>query len=130
MMVVRMPCVALGLAAAGCVTMQPVTDPARFFAKAAPPVVYVTYTTGAMVPVTQARVSGDSLFGTLKGLSHRVAVPLSRVQLIEAVQRDKKRTAWLIAGLGVAMASAVWALSQSGEGEPCDNTYYRATCQL
>ena len=128
MIVVRVSLVLLLLSSLACATIQPVRDPAQFLAKTNPQVVYVTYKTGAMMPVAEARVSGDSLFGTLKGLSYRVAVPLSRVELIEAVQRDRKRTTWLIAALAVAMASGVWALSQSGAGEPCDNTYYRATC--
>jgi hypothetical protein len=121
MTVMRAPLAAALLGSVACASMQPVSDPALFIPQANPHVVYVTYTTGAMVGITQPRVSGDSLFGTLQGLSYQVAMPLSRVELMEAVQRDRTRTAWLIAGLAVATASGVWALSQTGAGRSCDN---------
>ena len=126
MSVVRVLLPAILLCATGCVTLLPVKDPAQFIPASHPQVVFVTYVNRTRMYVTQPRVSGDSLFGTMQGQSHQVAVPLNQVRLIQARQADKKRTVWLIAGLTVAAASSLWALGQSGAGESCDNTYYRA----
>jgi len=127
MSVMRVPLAVVLLGCVGCMGLLPVRDPAQFIPESNPQVVFVTYVNRTKMFVTQPRVSGDSLFGTMQGRSHTVAVPLSQVRLIQARQADKKRTTWLIAGLAVAGASSIWALSQSGAGESCDNSYYRAT---
>ena len=125
-MIMRVTLTVALLSIGACATVQPVKDPAQFIPKANPQVVHVTYVNRTKMFVAQPRVSGDSLFGTMQGQSHQVAVPLNQVRLIQARQADKKRTVWLIAGLTVAAASSLWALGQSGAGESCDNTYYRA----
>lgn len=117
---VLLPAILLG--ATGCVTLLPVRDPAQFIPTSHPQVVFVTYVNRTRMYVTQPRVSGDSLFGTMQGQSNTVAVPLSQVRLIEAVQHSRKRTIWMIAALAVATASGAWALMHSGVGEPCDYT--------
>ncbi len=79
--------------------------------------------------LTQPRVSGDSLIGALQGVSYQVGVPLSHVQRMEAVQRDKTRTAWLIAGLTALTAASMYALVHaSGVGDGCDTTFHRHMC--
>ena len=112
----------------GCATLQPVKNPVQFIPRANPQLVFVTYINRTKMFVAQPRVSGDSLFGTMHGRPHAVAVPLSQIRLIQARQLDWTRTGWLIAGLTVAAASSVWALGQTGAGESCDNSYYRETC--
>jgi len=119
-MIMRVTLTVALLSIGACATVQPVKDPAQFIPKANPQVVHVTYVNRTKMFVAQPRVSGDSLFGTMQGQSHQVAVPLSQVRLIEAVQHSRKRTAWMIAALAVATASGAWALMHSGVGEPCD----------
>jgi hypothetical protein len=89
MIVVRALLPAILLGSVGCVTLLPVRDPAQFIPQSNPQVVFVTYVNRTKMFVTQPRVSGDSLFGTMQGQSHTVAVPLHQVRLIQARQTDK-----------------------------------------
>jgi hypothetical protein len=114
---------AVVLSGLGCATLQPVRQPAQFIPDAKPQVVYVTFRNHSKVTIAQPRVRGDSLFGTVPGVSEPVAAPLAHIERVEARQRDRKRTAWLIAGLGVLTAAGVFALGQSGGGDfnhPCN----------
>ena len=111
------------LSGVGCATLQPVQQPAQFIPEAQPQVVYVTFRNHSKVTIAQPRVRGDTLFGTVRGAPHPVAAPLSHIERIEAVQRDRKRTRWLVAGLGVLTAAGVFALTQSGNSDfnhPCN----------
>jgi hypothetical protein len=105
---------------AACSSLQPVGDPARFISEAHPKVLYATHNSGAVVAVAEPRVSGDTLLGTREGLSHPVALPLSQVQRVEALQRDKKRTTLMIVGVTAVTATLGILLAQAGGGESCD----------
>jgi len=122
-MIVRVPLVAVLLSSVGCVSLQQLREPAQFIAAENPKVVYVTYKNRTVEGVAQPRVSGDSLFGALQGNpSHRVAVPLSQVQLMRAKQPDRKRTIMLIAGLGVFTAANLYMFLRTGSDVSCDGT--------
>lgn len=122
MTIVRVPLLVVLLSSVGCASLRPLREPAQFIAKENPKVIYVTYKNRSVVGVAQPRVSGDSLYGTLQGQPARIAVPLSAVQLIEAIQPDGKRTALLIAGLTVFTVGGVYILLQTGKDESCDVT--------
>jgi len=97
---------------AGCSSLQPVAEPLRFIAETNPPVVYVSYETGAVMVMENPRISGDSMLGTVPGESRPVALPLNQVQTVSTVRRNSGRTALLIAGLagmGAVMTYAVLA---------------------
>jgi len=130
MRIARVLFVAVLLGSGGCATLQPVREPARFIAEANPPVVYLTFKNRSQVTLTEPRVSGDSLFGLVAGVSSPVAAPLSHIERVEAVRRDHKRTTWMIAGLGALTVTTVFVLAQSGNapGPSCDATYYRSEC--
>ena len=121
MTIVRVPLLVVLLGSVGCATLQPLREPAQFIAKENPKVIYVTYKNRSVVGVAQPRVSGDSLFGTLQGQPAPVAVPLSHIQSIEAIQPDGKRTALLIAGLTVFTVGGVYILLKTGQDESCDS---------
>jgi len=123
MTIVRVPLLVVLLSSVGCATLQPLREPAQFIAKENPKLVYVTYKNRSVVGVARPHVSGDSLFGTVQGQPAPVAVPLSHVQMIEAIQPDRKRTALLIAGLAAFTVSGVAVLLLTGNGESCDNVY-------
>jgi hypothetical protein len=132
MRVARVPLMAAALTGVGCATLQPVQQPAQFIPEANPRVVYVTFRNHSKVTITEPRVSGDSLYGTVPGASQPVAAPLGHIALMEAVQRDKTRTRWLIAGLGVLTAAGAFALTQSGNSDyrhPCDTGGF-GECQI
>jgi hypothetical protein len=123
---VSFPSLAALIGSVACTTLQPVSDPARYIAEVHPKVLYVTHASGAVVAVAQPRVSGDSLVGTREGLTSPVAVPLTEVERVEAMQRDKKRTTLVVVGLTTVtvMVGTLLAINSLGtEGETCDYTY-------
>lgn len=100
------------VATTGCVSLRPVWDPARFIAEIKPPLVYVMKGSVAVLTITNPRVSGDTVHGTLLGESLPVALPLSDVQNIGTVRLSGARTAMLVgsaAAIGALMAYAVLA---------------------
>ena len=99
----------------GCATVRPVVDPAQFITQTHPTVLYVTYSDNSSVPVSQPRISGDTLFGTApgEGGSEAVAVALHEVAQIRAPQPDHKKTVMLIAAVGVLTAGGVYMLTQA-----------------
>lgn len=118
---IRVSLAAVLLGSAACRSVQPVMQPSQFIPRANPEVVIVTYNDNSEVPVAQPRMSGDTLLGTWQGLGEPVAVPMSQVQRIDAVQRDRKRTTLLIAGLTAVTAAGVYALIQATSGsDVCD----------
>lgn len=114
----------------GCTSVQQVQQPGQFIPQARPNMVVVTYNDNSQVPVSAPRVSGDSLLGTWAGLGEPVAVPLSHVRRIEAVQRDKKRTTLLIAGIVAGTVAGGYALSLAVKsGRVCDYSYQPPTVE-
>lgn len=136
-MTVRRVTAAVSLVATtGCVSLRPVWDPARFIAETKPPVVYVMKGTEAVLTITNPRVSGDTVHGTLPGESLPVALPLSDVQNIGTVRLNGRRTALLVGGvtslgtlvavvfLGNANGRSNWSCdynepTQNNERDPC-----------
>jgi hypothetical protein len=112
----------------GCATVQPVANPEQFIAQTHPPVLYVTYTDNSSVPVSQPRISGDTLFGTAPGVagSEAVAVALHDVSGIRAPQPDHKRTVALIVALGALTAGGAYTLTQAF-GANCSSTNFHPT---
>jgi hypothetical protein len=125
MKLVRISSLVVVLSSAGCASLQPVRDPARFIAEARPGVVHVTHVSGAVLVVTAPQVRGDTLVGTRQGIARPVALPLTHVQRIEAIQRDRRRTTFLIAGGTAVAATLAYVLLQpaSGNGASCDYTH-------
>lgn len=123
MTIAREPLLVLLLSGISCATPQPLREPAQSLGEENPKVVYVTYKNRSVVGVARPRVSGDSLFGTLQGQPAPVAVPLSHLERIEAIQPDGGRTTLLIAGLTAFTIAGVFALSLGGNDISCDRTY-------
>jgi hypothetical protein len=123
MTVSRAMVAALAVATAACSSVQPIREPVQFIAASSPSLVYVTHRNRSVLAIANPRVSGDTLHGTWAGETRPVALPLSQVQSVEALQRDRKRTAFLVAGLGIFTGVAVYAFLQNDAGrEPweCD----------
>ena len=126
----RVSLVAALLGGLGCSSVQQVRQPGQFIPQARPALVVVTYNDNSQVPVSSPRVSGDSLLGTWAGLGEPVAVPLSQVRRIEAVQRDGKRTTLLIAGIVAGTVAGGYALSLAVQsGRACDYSYSPPTVE-
>jgi hypothetical protein len=111
----RIVLVGLFAAAAGasaCMSVQRV-QPALYFERYAPPVVWVTYAGNTLVPVNEPEIRRDTLRGVLQGA--RVKIPLREIQSVEAKAPNHARTALLVTGLGVAAVSSFYFLiAQSG----------------
>lgn len=130
MLSMRVPLAAVLLGGVGCATVQPVREPAQFIPRTNPELVLVVYNDNSEVPVAKPHMSGDTLIGTWAGLGESVVVPLSNVQRIDAVQRDKKRTTLAIAGLTAFTAGMVYAITQLGGGSNPACDYSGATKQV
>lgn len=110
------------LGAVGCVSVQPVQQPAQYIPRVNPDVVVVIYKDNSQVAVAKPRMIGDTLVGTWVGLGEPVAVPLSSVQRIDAKQRSGKRTALLIAGVAVMAAGGTYAILRVTDNRYLDPT--------
>ena len=110
----------------GCATVQPVPNPAQFIVQNHPSVLYVTYTDNSSVPVSQPRISGDTLFGTAPGVAgaEGVAVALHDVSEIRAPQPDHKRTVALIVAIGALTAGGAYTLTQAFGGNCGSNSFH------
>jgi hypothetical protein len=111
----------------GCATVKPVLNPAQFVAQQHPKVLYITYSDNSSVPVSQPRISGDSLFGAAPGEagSEAVAVPLHDLASIRAPQHDKSKTALLIAVIAAGTVGGVYTLTQI-VGQSCTTNAFHA----
>lgn len=131
MPITRVPLVVL-LGAVGCASIRPLQDPARFISEASPRTVYVTHKNGALLTITQPRVSGDSLVGIWQGVSEPLALPLDQVQQVEAMQRDKTRTRFLIAGVSVLTVGMTYLITRQASRvrQPCnfDGGHHAGNC--
>jgi peptidase E len=127
----RVAVVAVILSATACKSVQQIQDPATFIPKANPDVIVVTYTDNSQIAVEKPRVARDSLFGTWAGVDEPVAVPLSQVRRMDAVQRDKGRTTLAVAvGAGLMAAGvAAFTIVTSRDGKNCDYSYQPPTVQ-
>ena len=122
-MVLTRPSLLILLAASvGCASIRPVRDPARFIAESNPAVVYVTHNNGALLTITHPRVSGDSLLGTWAAVSQPLALPLSHLQRVAAVQRDRTRTTLAIASASMIAVTMGYLLTRdvSTLRQPCN----------
>lgn len=116
---------------AGCSSLQPVQEPARFISETKPAVVYLTHRNRAVLIVAHPTVRGDTVFGMWPDQPRTLSVSLSQIQRVEAVRRDRKRTALLVGGVSVLAGVAVYALVQSANGHhdwTCDYTHAVPTC--
>lgn len=121
MKVQRFTASALLLAAVACSSVQTVKDPAAFMATH-PEQVLVIYEDRSEVPIADPKLRNDSIIGTWDGLGEPVALPMSRISRIDAVQKDTKRTVLFIGGLAATTGLTIWGLSQTTTdyGEVCD----------
>jgi hypothetical protein len=105
----------------GCTTVRHVA-PAEYFADNSPAVVWVTYTNNTIVQVADPEIRRDTLRGTLQGA--RVKIPLSEIQSVQAKVRDHRKTAILVAAVGVAVVSSVYVgfVGKSSGGASIDCT--------
>jgi hypothetical protein len=106
-----MICVAGG----ACTTLRRI-QPGEFLAKNSPDVVWVTQANNTVVPLAQPQLVGDTLRGMWVGTQRPVAIPLNEVGSVRAKVPDRRKTAVLLAGLGVGAVSSVYFLWISKAG--------------
>jgi hypothetical protein len=117
----RVTTVVLLAATAGCSSVRPVYEPARFISEKNPPVVYVVRQNGAVVAIASPRISGDTVLGVGWESNRAVAVPFSQVYSVAAARFDGTRTAFLIGGVTLASAIAAYAMFGGAHGH---NNWY------
>lgn len=110
-------------ATAGCSSLQPVlVEPAGFIQEKAPAFVVVTTAeteaNGDRMVLAGPRVEGNNLMGRFDG--EDVAVPIMQVRTVQAIQPDRRRTAFAILGLAVVTGAVTYLMV--GNGSRIDNT--------
>jgi hypothetical protein len=112
-----------GVAGVGACTTLRRVQPAEYFARNSPEVVWVTHTNNTVVPVAQPEIAGDTLKGIWQGTQRPVAIPLDKVRSVQAKARDDMKTAVLLTTLGVAFASSVYFMWISKAGPNPSGVY-------
>ena len=107
--------------AAACTSIRPVLVPAEFIPKEQPELIWVVDGDEEAIPVSGPSLQADSIVGSIGSSTVRFAVPLTQARLVLAKQPDRRRTTFLVAGLGAFAGLAVWRFATAGEGEglPC-----------
>jgi hypothetical protein len=122
-MVVRVLCAAALLGAVACSSIQPVMNAREFIPSNRPQRVWVVNQQNESYVLTFPRVEGDNIVGTLMNSDQPFSIPIQNAQLVEAKQRDKKKT--LVAGLvlaGVA-GGVVFLAANAGNSKPDPQDY-------
>lgn len=105
-----------------CMSVRPVLTPRSFIAQQNPELVWVTSQEGEVIPIARPSLRGDTLVGHWLGTREPVSVMLPHVQ-IQARQPDRKRTAFMVAGVGL-VAGFVLYRALSGTGGPASNCHF------
>lgn len=124
MRLARLSLTAIFLGGISCTSVQTVRDPNAFMATN-PDLVVVIYNDNAEMPVSKPQMRGDTLVGEWAGLGEKVAVPMSDIQRLDAIQKDPKKTTLFIAALVAATAVTAYGFSRASTdyGYICD--YFR-----
>src|SRR5688572_4280098 len=96
-MVVRILSAAALLGTVACSSIQPVTNAREFIPANQPQRVWVVNQQNESYVIMSPRVEGDNIVGTLMNSDQQMTIPIQNAQLVEAKQRDKKKT--LLAGI-------------------------------
>src|SRR6266853_3394651 len=92
------------LSSVGCRTIVPLASPAEDLSRLKPRTLLLTDRDRSVVRMTDARLTGDTLGGTVHG--QFTAIPLSRLMAVRAVVASPKKTAAL-AVIGGAVVVAL-----------------------
>ena len=122
-MVVRILSAAALLGTVACSSIQPVMNAREFIPAKQPQRVWVVNQQNESYVVTSPRVEGDNIVGVLLNSDREVTIPIQNAQLVEARQRDKKKT--LIAGLvlGGVVGGTVFLAMNAGNTKGDDQSY-------
>jgi hypothetical protein len=105
-----------------CYGVRPISSPSSYIQAENPEAVWVADDNGEVFRLEAPVVRGDSIVGSLDGLSEPFAVEMSPEHAVYARQRDPVKTATLVGGLGLVAGLAVYGFSVGGSGDKvCDN---------
>jgi len=118
-MVLRSLTVATLLATAACSSIRPVVNAREFIQAQQPKRVWVVNNANESYVLTTPRVEGDNIVGTRMNSDDVVSIPLGSAQLVEARQRDRKKT--MVVGVIVAVVAGgtLYMVANAGK-EPGD----------
>jgi len=103
----------------GCMTWRPApTPPREFLAARTATVVRARLQGGGRLVLFRPRVVNDTLYGSLRGSSHDVALPLSEVAGVEVEQVHAGRTVLLMAAIGATALVVANAISDATKDPP------------
>lgn len=121
-MVLRSLTVATLLATGACSSIRPVANAREFIQAQQPRRVWVVNNANESYVLMTPRVEGDNIVGTRMNSSDVVSIPLETAQLVEARQRDKKKTLVVGVIMGVVVGGTVYLVANAGNtpGDPGD----------
>ncbi len=121
-MTARISLAALLLTTGGCHTVRPLWEPEEFLTRSKPPLVYVVQRDRPVtLAIANPRLTGDTLRGT-DARGQPVAVPWDDVMDVYARRLHGGRTLFVVTGITLVSATAVYAFVQHANGsvyDPC-----------
>ena len=123
----RVTCVILSGTMLACSSVRPVLSPNTFIPQHQPDVVWVNDPDqGEVFALSNPTMQGDTVVGTMAGMSEPMALPLKPQYTVLARQRDGGKTAQLVVALGLVTGLAVWGFIVGGNGaRRCTTPGYR-----
>jgi hypothetical protein len=122
MRVRRIVALALLVTQAGCTSVRLVPAPLQYIPQKQPSIVWVVDSQEEILPISQPTVRADSVVGLIANTTEPISVPMSRTRYVLARQPDRRRTAFLIGGMGVLAGVTAWVMTTAGSGrKDCTN---------
>lgn len=122
-MVVRSLTVAALVATTACYSIRPVINAREFIQASRPQRVWVVNNANESYVLNSPRVEGDNIVGLRLNSGDEVTIPLGQAQLVEAKQRDKKKTLAVGLILGLVGAGTIYLVANGGN-QPGDGGTY------
>jgi hypothetical protein len=123
----RVTCIVLSGTTLACTSVRPVLSPSTFIPERRPEVVWVNDPDqGEVFTLANPTMQGDTVLGTMAGMSEPMALPLKPQYTVLARQRDGGKTAQLVVAVGVITGLAIWGFVVGGSGpRRCTTPGYR-----
>jgi hypothetical protein len=122
-MVVRLLTAAALLGTAACTSVKPVLNAREFIPANRPARVWVVNTQNESYVLTAPRVEGDNIVGMLLNSGEEMSIPIAKAQVVEARQRDQKKTLIMGVVLGSVVGGVVFLAASSGNSDPDPQNY-------
>lgn len=122
-MVVRILTAAALLSTAACTSIRPVLNAREFIPANQPKRLWVVNNQNESYVFTSPRLEGDNIVGVLLNSNQEMTIPLAKAQIVEARQRDKKKTLVMGIVMGSVVGGVVFLAASAGNSDPDPQNY-------